>query len=182
MKFLSLILASFTQRFEGVISSSMNNIVQELVNRSRKALLVVIASLVFALLLPAGIIISILEASAQFDTRGVVYMSALLVSGTLMWTISLAALTFILWPRSKPMTKPMFQTPPPPRSTPLEDSISSLINQAVEFLKERKEASQHGEAPPKTSRTSSEEGSHANGQDNSFPPQAHQHFNRPTAN
>ncbi|MBC7419686.1 MAG: hypothetical protein H7328_03065 [Bdellovibrio sp.] len=140
MGIFSLIFGSFTRKFEGLISASIYTVVQQLVNKSRKALLMVVASFVFAVLLAAGIIISVLEASAQYDTRGMVYFSALLTSGTILSFISLSVLIFILWPRSKSIiSASAFQThaPPPRQSSPLEDTFAVLINEVMNYVKER---------------------------------------------
>ncbi len=136
---LNLLFGSFTRKLEGLISVSMLTVVQQLIAKSRKALLIVISSFVFAALLAAGVIIMVLEASAQYDTRGVIYFSALLTSASILSAISLAVLTFILWPRSKPIIPAAaFQSQPSARpNSPLEDTLAMLLNEVVKYVKDK---------------------------------------------
>lgn len=139
MGILNLIFGSFTTKLEGIFSMSMLSVMQQLINKSRKALLIVISSLVFALLFTAGVILTIVEASAQYDMRGVIFFSAMLTTASLLTLISLGALVLILWPRSRAIIPAAsFQaSQPPPRHSPLEDSLAMVINELVKYVQEK---------------------------------------------
>ena len=172
-------LTGFTRRFEGVISASMLNVLQEVANKSRKVLFFAIASFVFAVLLSAGVIITLLEASAQLDTRGILYFSALLTSGSVMIGLSLISLAFILWPRTKTLIpSSAFQTPPPPpKHSPLEESLASLVNQFVSHMKEKHQAEAAVKAQTQTPQPTDSKAGVAPAY-----PNTHQHFDATAAN
>lgn len=127
-----------TSRFEGVISTAMFAVAQQILRKGRQTLFLIISSFVLSVLFAAGVIISLLEASAQYDSRGVIFFTALLGSSLAMTGISMIGLMIIFWPRNSTLVEA------PLRSTvaahPLEDILRAAMVEGVEYFKTRQQS------------------------------------------
>jgi hypothetical protein len=130
--------AFLTQRFEGVLSSTVLSIAQDFAKKGRQTLFFVMASFIFSLLLSAGVIMGLLEASSQFDTRGVIYFSAMLTSSLILTGVSLVALGAMFWPRSSPSIV-LTQQPQSNATAPMsiEDILTVVIAEGVQYFKNK---------------------------------------------
>ncbi|MBC7743004.1 MAG: hypothetical protein H7061_12460 [Bdellovibrionaceae bacterium] len=166
MKIINFLFNMLTQRFEGLISASMMTVAQELINKSKKALLMGVATLAFGVFMIAGVLISIIDAARQFDTRGSVVMTAMLGSGLALVIVPLCALALVLWPRSKSLAKmasghshdhqsrPAAEPPPQAPASPLEEILAVVVMEALQYIKgksEKKSEADHSDtqAPAK---------------------------------
>lgn len=136
---LSQILLTFlTSRFEGIITATLLTVAQQLLVKGKKTLFMLISSFVLAILFTAGVIISVLEASAQYDARGSIFFTALLTSSLALVGISVILLAIIFWPRERaPLIIPAqaaAQT-----GHPLEEILTVVISEGVEYLKAKAE-------------------------------------------
>lgn len=159
-RILHMFTSFMTARFEGVITSSILMIVQNFLNRGRQAMLLIFASFVFSILFAAGIIISLLEASSQYDTKGFVFFSAMLASSLTLSALSLVVLAVIFWPRRSLAedfiaARPQTQTQ---AHTPLEELLAVAINEGVQYFKERK--AEHAAAAAANHHTKTKSHSH----------------------
>lgn len=131
--FLSLI----TNRFEGIISATLFAIAQEILKKSRQTLLIIMVSFIFSMLLTAGVIISILEAAAQYDARGTIFFTALLSGSLTLIVVSFLVLTALFWPRQPTATSP--QTPALVGHTahPLEEILMAVVAEGIQYFKNK---------------------------------------------
>jgi len=134
---LSQILFSFfTSRFEGLITATLFSVAQQILHKGRITLFVIVCSFVFSILLTAGIIISTLEAAAQYDARGTIFFTALLTSSLMMIGFSVIALAFIFWPREAPA----MIIPPQVHvhdAHPFEEILMAAITEGVQYFKDK---------------------------------------------
>ena len=143
----NLLFSKVADRFEGLISTSMISVVQEVVHKSRKALLIGISTFVFGVLFAAGVLIAIIDAAKQYDSKNAVMMTAMLGAGLTLVVISLSALALLLWPRSKSIIdlaqarKAKLNTEPPPHASahtsPFEEIITVAAMEAMQFFKNK---------------------------------------------
>jgi predicted anti-sigma-YlaC factor YlaD len=114
-------------------------IAQQLLVKGKKTLFLLISSFILALLFTAGTIISVLEASAQYDARGSIFFTALLASSLAMVGISVLLLAVIFWPRPQaPLVVPTQTTLTHP-AHPIEEILRMIIAEGVEYLKDKPE-------------------------------------------
>ncbi len=147
MRIGQLMTSFFTNRFEGYVQASVVNVVQDFAKKGRQTLLIVMSSFVFSLLLAAGVIISLLEASSQYDTKGAIYFSAMLTSSILLALISLSVLVVLFWPRTKSTVVSVeshnhaFNGHSTMNSTnnsgTLSDIVSLLVAQGIKYYQDR---------------------------------------------
>ena len=141
---LSQILLTFlTSRFEGMITATLFAVAQQLLVKGKKTLFMLISCFVLAVLFTAGIIISVLEASAQYDARGSIFFTALLTSSLVMVGVSVLLLAIIFWPRERaPLVIPTHTAAVGSHAShPLEEILTAVINEGVEYLKRKAERS-----------------------------------------
>lgn len=136
---LSHILFSFfTTRFEGLITATIFSVAQQLLNKGRQTLFVLVSCFIFSVLLTAGIIISVLEGAAQYDARGTIYFTALFTSSLVMAGVSMIALAFIFWPRQKiTLVVPSKAVNTHPH--PFEEILTAAIAEGVQYFKNKTE-------------------------------------------
>jgi hypothetical protein len=135
-----IIFSYFTTRFEGLISAVIVKVLQDFVHQSRKTLLVIMTSLVLSLLLTASIIITLLEAAAQYDGRGSIYFSALLSSSLALAVLSFAGLAFIFWPHKPKAALIHLETQVQPAAhNPFEEILAAVVAEGVQAFKTRRE-------------------------------------------
>lgn len=137
---LSEIFFSFiTSRFESLITAALFSVAQQILNRGRKTLFILASCFIFSILFTAGIIISTLEAAAQYDARGSIFFTALLSSSIIMVGLSAAVLAAIFWPRRAPAIVIPTQTHTY-GAHPFEEILMAAITEGVQYFKDK---SQH---------------------------------------
>ena len=134
MKIIQWILSLFTSQFQGMISTAIILVAEDFFRKSQKIFLMMATGLIFSVLLTAGILISLIDISLQYDSRGVVIFSAMLTSGLSLSIISLLVLTLLFWP--KKTAQPAVQEPTHAVGT-LDQVLGSLAQEAVHYLKQK---------------------------------------------
>lgn len=133
-----IFLSFFTSRFEGIITTTVFSVAQQFLNKGRQTLLLLVSCFVLSILFTAGVIISTLEAAAQYDARGSIFFTALLTSSLIMVGISSVALALIFWPRqSAPLVAPEQSNALHPH--PLEEILTTAIAEGVQYFKSKSE-------------------------------------------
>lgn len=141
---LAHLFTSFlTGHFESFIQASIVNIAQDVMKKGRKTLLVVMSSFVFSVLLTAGVVIAIYEASSQYDTKGIIYFSAMLTSSLILSLVSLGVLVAIFWPRENHTQISLNNHSTAGvglgHNSAKEDIIALVIAEGLQFLRNRNE-------------------------------------------
>lgn len=130
-----------TSRFENVINTALLAVTQEILKKGRQTLFLIISSFVLAVLFAAGVIISLLEASAQYDSRGVIFFTALLSSSLTMTAVSVIGLMIIFWPRNPTIIESSLRPPTlTSHSSPLEDILKTAMIEGFDYFKARQQA------------------------------------------
>lgn len=137
-----IIFSLMTSRFEGIVSATMMAVIHEFMKKGRQTLLLIMSSLLFSILLAAGIIISMLEASAQYDAKGTIFFTALLGSSLTLCGISVLGLLFIFWPRQT--TIPSTAPAPHKEPHPIEEIFMNAFNEVVHYFKDRNQQTSAG--------------------------------------
>lgn len=97
---LTQFITQFLSRhFDDFVHTATVSIAQEFMKKGRKTLLFFMTTFVFSLLLTAGVIISLLDASSQYDERGRIVFSAMLTSSLSLVIVSLVFFVIAFWPR-----------------------------------------------------------------------------------
>ena len=142
-KIANILTNLVTVRFEGIMNSAISSGIQNFLQKGRQTLLVIILSFILSVLLSAGIIISLLEATSQLDIEGITYFSAMLTWSLILSALSLLGLIIIFWPKNSIPSTKVIQASTTVNITErshsilLEELIAALITEGIQYLKEK---------------------------------------------
>lgn len=142
LRLVTILINMFSVKFEGAVNTAISSGIQGVVKKGRQTLLLIMASFILSVLLSAGIIISILEASSQLDVEGITYFSSMLTWSLGLSGISLLGLIIIFWPRNN---QPQVMIEAAAQSNPvdkgnhlvLEELLAALMAEGIHYFKEK---------------------------------------------
>ncbi len=142
LRLATILTNMFSARFEGAINTAISSGIQGLVKKGRQTLLLIMASFILSVLLSAGIIISILEASSQLDVEGITYFSSMLTWSLALSGFSLVGLLVIFWPRNSAqqivVSAPILNhTADRPNPVGIEDLLAALVAEGINYIKDK---------------------------------------------
>lgn len=137
MKIIQWLLSILTSHFQGMLSSSLNIVIEDLLKKSQRALLIAMLAFIFSALLTAGILISSIEVSAQYDKYGYIFFSAILTCGLSLAIVSLLGLSFIFWPQKTDDKDKNVTISPTPQTTTLDEMLGALAHEAALYFKQK---------------------------------------------
>lgn len=142
LRLATILTNLFSEKLEGAVNTAISSGIQGVVKKGRQTLLLIMASFILSVLLSAGIIISILEASSQLDVEGITYFSSMLTWSLALSGFSLLGLIVIFWPRNT--SAPVVVTVAAPVNSAnqtnhlvLEDLLAALVAEGIHYFKEK---------------------------------------------
>lgn len=161
MKMLGLVLSFLFGKMNSKTSSikeSALEIFEEITHRSRKMVFLSILGIGAVAFFTGGLFISLLDATRQYDTQGVVYWSSTLIAGGVIALLAAGLIAYVFmraWPGASPSNVIMKETKEEVHhhhTSSLEQALAVLV---MDFVKEREHRRAHPtepHAPPRASR------------------------------
>jgi len=142
LRLATILTNLFSVKFEGAVNAAIASGIQGVAKRGRQTLLIIMTSFILSVLLSAGIVISILEASSQIDIEGIIYFSSMLTWSLALSGFSLLGLIIIFWPRNT--STPFVVTTAAPLNPAnqssqlvLEELLAALVAEGIHYFKEK---------------------------------------------